>query len=175
MTSPAFAHSCLLPLPSTGVDPKESETSCVLNSTSVLLPQPETAHGSQTARILLVPLSVTLPTENPLSPPTVTEALQAPRRLHRLCPTSTLTSSPPTHPRITQLQPHRPLQSPGEENGNPLQYSCLENPMDRGAWWGTVHGVAKSWIRLSNFHSHIQILGNLMDCTPPGSSVHGIL
>ena len=31
------------------------------------------------------------------------------------------------------------------ENGNPLQYSCLENPMDRGAWWATVHGVAKSW------------------------------
>ena len=31
--------------------------------------------------------------------------------------------------------------SPGEENGNPLQYSCLENPMDRGAWWATVHGV----------------------------------
>ena len=31
----------------------------------------------------------------------------------------------------------------GEGNGNPLQYSCLENPMDRGAWWGTVHGVAK--------------------------------
>ena len=35
--------------------------------------------------------------------------------------------------------------SPGEENGNPLQYSCLGNPMDRGAWWATVHGVAKSW------------------------------
>jgi len=35
--------------------------------------------------------------------------------------------------------------SPGEENGNPLQYSCLENSMDRGAWWVTVHGVAKSW------------------------------
>ena len=33
---------------------------------------------------------------------------------------------------------------PGEGNGNPLQYSCLENPMDRGAWWATVHGVAKS-------------------------------
>ena len=30
-------------------------------------------------------------------------------------------------------------------NGNPLQYSCLENPMDGGAWWATVHGVAKSW------------------------------
>ena len=34
--------------------------------------------------------------------------------------------------------------SPGEGNGNPLQYSCLENPVDRGAWWLTVHGVAKS-------------------------------
>ena len=41
--------------------------------------------------------------------------------------------------------------SPGEGNGNPLQYSCLENSMDRGAWWATVHGVAKSWTRLSNF------------------------
>ena len=35
--------------------------------------------------------------------------------------------------------------SPGERNGNPLQYSCLENSMDRGAWWTTVPGVAKSW------------------------------
>ena len=33
---------------------------------------------------------------------------------------------------------------PGEGNGTPLQYSCLENPMDRGAWWAAVHGVAKS-------------------------------
>ena len=36
-------------------------------------------------------------------------------------------------------------------NGNPLQYSCLENPMDRGAWRATVHGVAKSWTRLRDF------------------------
>ena len=35
--------------------------------------------------------------------------------------------------------------SPGGGNGNPLQYSCLENPMDRGVWWVTVHGVMKSW------------------------------
>ena len=41
--------------------------------------------------------------------------------------------------------------SPGEENGNPLQYSYLENPMDRGAWWAAVHGVAKSRTRLSDF------------------------
>ena len=39
----------------------------------------------------------------------------------------------------------------GEGNGNPLQYSCLENPMDGGTWWAAVHGVAKSQTRLSNF------------------------
>ena len=40
--------------------------------------------------------------------------------------------------------------SPGEGNGYPLQYSCLENSMDRGAWWVTVQGVAKSQTQLSN-------------------------
>ena len=40
--------------------------------------------------------------------------------------------------------------SPGEGNGNPLQYSCLENPMDRGVWWATVHGVAETRTRLSD-------------------------
>ena len=40
--------------------------------------------------------------------------------------------------------------SSGEENGNRLQYSHLENPMDRGAWKATVHGIAKSWTQLSN-------------------------
>ena len=39
---------------------------------------------------------------------------------------------------------------PGEGDGNPLQYSCQENSMDRGAWWATVHGVAKSQTQLSN-------------------------
>ena len=38
--------------------------------------------------------------------------------------------------------------SPGERNGNPLQYSCMGNPTDRGAWWATVHGVVKSHTRL---------------------------
>ena len=38
-----------------------------------------------------------------------------------------------------------------KENGNPVQYSCLENPMDGGAWWATDHGVAKSWTQLSDF------------------------
>ena len=39
--------------------------------------------------------------------------------------------------------------SPGGRHGNLLQYSCLENPRDRGAWWATVHSVAKSWTRLN--------------------------
>ena len=41
--------------------------------------------------------------------------------------------------------------TPGEGNGNLLQCSCLKNPMDRGAWWATVRGVAKSWTQLSDF------------------------
>ena len=44
--------------------------------------------------------------------------------------------------------------SPGEGNGSPLQYSCLENSMDRGAWWATVHGVSKNQTRLSHSHFH---------------------
>ena len=43
--------------------------------------------------------------------------------------------------------------SPGERNGNPLQDSCLENSMDGGAWWATVHEVAKSQTRLTGFTS----------------------
>ena len=45
----------------------------------------------------------------------------------------------------------RSERSPREGNGNPLQYSCLENPMDGGAWQATVHGVAKSWTQLNDF------------------------
>ena len=45
--------------------------------------------------------------------------------------------------------------TPGEGNGYPLQYSCLENPMDREAWWAIVHGVTKSQIQLSNQHKSI--------------------
>ena len=44
--------------------------------------------------------------------------------------------------------------SPGKGTGNPLQYSCLENPMDRGARWVTVRGVTKSWTQLSDSHTH---------------------
>ena len=54
--------------------------------------------------------------------------------------------------------------SPGEGNGNPLQYSCLENPMDRGAWWATVYGVAKSRTRLSDFTS-LSLSEKLLVCS----------
>ena len=48
---------------------------------------------------------------------------------------------------------------PGEGNGNPLQYSCLENPMDRGAWSATAHVVTKSWTQLSDWtHTHTHTL-----------------
>ena len=44
--------------------------------------------------------------------------------------------------------------SPGEGNGNPLQYSCLENPIDRGAWWAIFHRVAQSWTQLKQLSTH---------------------
>ena len=56
--------------------------------------------------------------------------------------------------------------SPGDGNGNPLQYSCLENPMERGAWWAIVHGVAKEsnmteWLNSSNSSSLI-VFGKML-------------
>ena len=74
----------------------------------------------------------------------------------------TLPAMPETHIQFPGLG-----RSPREGNGNPLQYSCLENSMDKGAWWATVHGVAKSQTGLSNYHSHsllivsfLNIMGN---------------
>ena len=72
--------------------------------------------------------------------------------------------------------------SPGEGNCNPLQYSCLGNPMDRRAWRATVDGVTQSWTRLST-HRHILFefssvsqacptLCDPMDCSMPGFPVH---
>ena len=60
-----------------------------------------------------------------------------------------LVKSPPAvqEPRVQSLGPEDPL---GGGNGNPLQYSCLENSMDRGAWPATVHGVTKSQAQLSD-------------------------
>ena len=48
--------------------------------------------------------------------------------------------------------------SPREGNGNPLHYSCLENSMDIGAWWATVHGDRKSQTRLSDSHTHMKCM-----------------
>ena len=55
------------------------------------------------------------------------------------------------------------VRSPGEGSGSPLQYSCLGNPMDRGAWWATVHGVVKSQTWLSDW-AHRQCYCVLSTC-----------
>ena len=64
-------------------------------------------------------------------------------------------SHPPAHDVVLHWRRGRIFSSPGvwlgEGNGTPLQYSCLENPMDGGAWWAAVHGVAKNQTQLSNF------------------------
>ena len=89
----------------------------------------------------------------------------------------------------------------GGANGNPLQYSCLENPVDRGAWWAAIYGVTQSWTPLKRLSSSSSLFANTlftssspfcvlsvcsvthscpalcnpMDCSPLRSSVHGIL
>ena len=84
--------------------------------------------------------------------------LHATAKLHQSCQTlcNPIDGSPPGSPRPwdspgknTGVVPGLG-RSPGVGKGNPLQYSCLESPMDRGAWQATVHGVTKSWTRLSS-------------------------
>ena len=64
-------------------------------------------------------------------------------------PRGSVVKNPPANSGDEGLIPG-PGRAPGKGNGNPLQYSFLENPMARGAWWATVHGVAKSRTRLKN-------------------------
>ena len=61
--------------------------------------------------------------------------------------------------------------SPGGGHGNPLQYSCLENPMDRGAWWATVHGVTQSWKRLKQLSTCAPRMRQPCVCPQEGSGV----
>ena len=61
--------------------------------------------------------------------------------------------------------------SPGEGNGCPLQYSCLENFMDRGAWWATVDGITESWTQLSNSHTERKLLTHNFKKFLPGSAL----
>ena len=85
----------------------------------------------------------------------------------------------PLYRPCAQIQSHQALRVStyefGEGNGNPLQYSCLGNPMDGGAWWASVHGVVKSQTRLSDFTFtfHFHALEKEMATTPvflPGES-----
>ena len=64
-------------------------------------------------------------------------------------PGGSVVKNPPTNAGDMGLIPESG-RSPGEGNGKPLQYSCLGNSMNRGVWWTTVHGVAKSPIQLNN-------------------------
>ena len=64
-------------------------------------------------------------------------------------PGGSLVKNPPAM-QETRVRSLGQKDSPGGGNGNPLQYSCLENSMDRGAWWATVHGVTKSQTQLSS-------------------------
>ena len=65
----------------------------------------------------------------------------------------------------------------GEGDGTPLQCSCLENPRDGGAWWAAVHGVAKSWARLSDFtftsHFHALVKAMATDSSVLAWSIPG--
>ena len=62
---------------------------------------------------------------------------------------------------VSMPQSFKPMSNiaPGERTGNPLQYSCLENPMDGGVWWTAVHGVPQSWTRLKRLSMHACIGG----------------
>ena len=69
--------------------------------------------------------------------------------LARAPPVAQIVKHPPAM-QETQLRSLGREDFPGGRNGNPFQYPCLENPMDRGAWWATVHGVTKRWAQLSD-------------------------
>ena len=60
--------------------------------------------------------------------------------------------------------------SPGGGHDNPLQYSCLENPMNRGAWRATVHRITKVWTRLKRLSPHVQTHDKFCVCRRPESS-----
>ena len=60
--------------------------------------------------------------------------------------------------------------SPGGGHGNPLQYSCLENPMDKGAWWAAVHRVVKSWVWLKGLSTHALVRSKCPDPLPAGAA-----
>ena len=61
--------------------------------------------------------------------------------------------------------------SPGDGNGNPLQYSCLESPMDREAWWAAVYGVVQIRTQLKQLSSSSSLLSMTMQQTPEGSCI----
>ena len=71
---------------------------------------------------------------------------------HMRFPGVSVVKNPPANAGEAHSIPGRG-RSPGEGNGNPLQYSCLGNPTDRGAWWATVYGAIKSWTQLKQMNT----------------------
>ena len=69
-------------------------------------------------------------------------------------PGRSVVKNPPANAGDSSLIPE-PGRAPGEGNGNPLQYSCLQNPMDRGAWWANVRWVTKSQTQLKRLSIHL--------------------
>ena len=74
------------------------------------------------------------------------------------CKPNEITSTENLFPsyQVNQTYPSVTAFFPGGSHGNPLQYSCLEHPMDRGAWWTTVHRVAQSWTQLKQLSMHVR-------------------
>ena len=68
--------------------------------------------------------------------------------------------------RLKRLSMHACI---GEGNGDPLQYSCLENPRDRGAWWAAVYGVTQSWTRLKRLSSSSSMSSTVILTAYPGN------
>ena len=83
-------------------------------------------------------------------------------------PVGLLVKNPPCNTRDMSLIPG-PGRSPAEGNGNPLWYSCPGNPMDRGAWQATVHGVAKESDTTGHTYTHIHILVRRKEMNKLGS------
>ena len=80
-------------------------------------------------------------------------------------PAGAVGKEPPAHAGDLGVQPRGSGRSPGGGNSNPLQYSCLGNPMDRGAWRATVHGVPKSRTRLNTAAGAGGIFGGGQNCS----------
>ena len=119
-------------------------------------------HNSAYNRIMLNNITVEFGVINSLAMAENTQFLSLQVREPLGFPGGAVARNPPANAGDTRDAGSTPGlgRSPGVGNSNPLQFSCLKNPLDRGAWWATVHRVAKSWTQLSDgAHTHAVTLG----------------